>query len=424
MENPEVVLNQIVEAQVKKAVGERLSDDSLNQPDGSINAEKAAESAYHKMLVELEKPDSPIVEVKGLYQSLKEDLDGLDQRVTDIVKSTLAELDRNRTSEPDVVLEWKQITDVDRRGNFIELSIEDAIFRKMSSDPYLTKAITTYDSTPGARQGAMTPWQQMHERNPFRQFVSYLPMAGAGSFSLPVLTQADFADTANTSASIADALALTSATHNLATQTLKTAVTKIAGSEVPGIRDAVLSMIGMRAAAAHGKKCEGVIESSVESSSSGSFSSINTGTASSATDLGLPTAANIIGKLADLIAVLDTPYRDGIVIFCTRAFYAQLKKATTGTAGAWAYDPAMRAERYDGIPIIATSHIANATSATSQMVAFAGDLAAGITLAEGVPLRVEEYDETLPGSTTYFAQMHYLYVVTDRNAVVGMKTGT
>ena len=77
-------------------------------------------------------------------------------------------------------------------------------------------------------------------------------------------------------------------------------------------------------------------------------------------------------------AALDTPYASGGVYFCTRAFYAALKKATSGAGGAWAYDPSIRAERFDGTPIIATSHIADASSATAATVAFYGDLSLGV----------------------------------------------
>ena len=93
-------------------------------------------------------------------------------------------------------------------------------------------------------------------------------------------------DTSNTGVNIPDALAVTSATHTLMTQSMQTFASVLSESHVPGLRPVIQSMIGMKAANAHGANCAGVIEGSVEAASG--FSNVATGVASSSTKLGLP----------------------------------------------------------------------------------------------------------------------------------------
>ena len=405
--------DEILKSEIRKVVEATMME--FKSPDELTTAVTA------KVMAQLERPDSPLARVKGMQDSLKADLDGLSEMVKDEVVTHLDAIERNRPNDSvDIVNAWLKIEDgMSPKGFRIETTIEDAIAANKLMSRY-EKAITTYDATPGARQAALSPWQQMLERNPFRRFVTFFPAVGQATVTLPNLTQAAFVDTANASVSIADATAVSSSTHTLATQSLMTLVSRLSTSHVPGLREAVQSMIGMRAANAHGVKCAGIIEGSIEGA--GGFGNITTGVASSTTVLGLP--VNPPNRLADLKAALDTPYATGGVFFCTRAFYAALKKATSGTAGGWAWDPSLRAERYDGTPIIQTSHIEDATSAAATTVAWYGDLGLGVILAEALGLRIDEYTETNPGQLTYFAQMQYLYFISDTNSVVGMVTGT
>ena len=380
-----------------------------------------SEAVSTQVLAQLERPDSPLAQVKGLQDSLKKDIDGLEERVRSQVKTHLESLGVGREVKyVDKEGVWEKLTNSDRHGYYLDTTISDAIVANKVQSPEYVKAITTYDATPGARQGALSPWQQMLERNPFRDRVTYYGAAGEAAVTLPNLTQAEFVDTSNTGVNIPDALAVTSGTHTLMTQSMQTYASVLSEAQVPGLRAVIQSMIGMKAANAHGANCASVIEASIEASAG--FSKLTTGVASTTTKLGLP--ASPTDSLADLRAALDTPYAVAGYYFCTRAFYAALKKATSGAGGAWAYDPSIRAERFDGIPIVATSHIADATSAAATTVAFYGDLSQGIILAESVPLRVMEYTETRPGANTYFAQMQYLYIVADTNSVVGLVTGT
>ena len=403
---------EILKAEIGKVVEKALAD--------FTNSSDLSKTVSTELMAQLERPDSPLAQVKGLQASLKKDIDGLEERVRSEIKIYLEALEVNRpaSSPREITSTWKKLDN--GRGYELLTTVGEAMTANIRSDPEFTRSITTYDATPGARQGALSPWQQMLERNPFRQFVSYYGAAGEAAVTLPNLTQAEFVDTSNTGVNIPDALAVTSATHTLMTQSMQTFASVLSESHVPGLRPVIQSMIGMKAANAHGANCAGVIEGSVEAASG--FSNVATGVASSSTKLGLP--ASPTDSLADLKAALDTPYASGGVYFCTRAFYAALKKATSGAGGAWAYDPSIRAERFDGTPIIATSHIADASSATAATVAFYGDLSLGVILAESVPLRISEFTETRPGANTYFAQMQYLYIVADTNAVVGLVTGT
>ena len=402
---------EILKAEIGKVVEKALAD--------FTNSSDLSKTVSTELMAQLERPDSPLAQVKGLQASLKKDIDGLEERVRSEIKIYLEALEVKAAALPrEITSTWKQLDN--GRGYELLTTVGEAMTANLRSDPEYTRSITTYDETPGARQGALSPWQQMLERNPFRQFVSYYGAAGEAAVTLPNLTQAEFVDTSNTGVNIPDALAVTSATHTLMTQSMQTFASVLSESHVPGLRPVIQSMIGMKAANAHGANCAGVIEGSVEAASG--FSNVATGVASSSTKLGLP--ASPTDSLADLKAALDTPYASGGVYFCTRAFYAALKKATSGAGGAWAYDPSIRAERFDGTPIIATSHIADASSATAATVAFYGDLSLGVILAESVPLRISEFTETRPGANTYFAQMQYLYIVADTNAVVGLVTGT
>ena len=403
--------DETLKSEIRTAVNAALRDFK--------SSDELLKDVQTNIMKQLERPDSPLAQVKGMQESLKADLDGLSDMVKDVVNTHLDALERNRRDVPvDITHEWVKIED-GPKGYRLETTIEDAIAQRAMSSRY-QKAITTYDATPGARQAALSPWQQMLERNPFRNFVIYYPAVGQGTVTLPNLSQSNFVDTAHAGVNIPDGTGITSATHTLATQSLMTLVARLAGSQVPGLREAVQSMIGMKAANAHGHKCAGVIEGSIEAAAG--FGKVTTGVASSSTKLGLPLSPT--DALADLKAALDTPYSVGGVIFCTRAFYAQLKKATSGTGGAWAWDPALRAERFDGTPIITTSHIEDANSADATTVAFYGDLGQGVILAEALGLRIDEYSETNPGQMTFFAQMQYLYIINDTNSVVGLVTGT
>ena len=161
------------------------------------------------------------------------------------------------------------------------------------------------------------------------------------------------------------------------------------------------------------------LKTSAASSAAGSIQTITTGVNDA-----LPTATNIVGKLADLKAELGSPYRMGSRWQISRAVESLLHKAKTAAAGDWYFDPVNGIMKLLGYPVDINDHIDDGTGANEIAVYF-GNFRRGLILAEHRMLTIaNEYRETRPGACTFFSQGRTAGHVWDGAAVVALLEGT
>ena len=417
--------NQTPEEKLRGVVKEEVKEYFTDFKDtASEEIVKTVTDSIEKKAAE----DGGFDEIKASYEDIKSHFDKLPDTVKDEVNARLEAMNKlsKESKSASDFMTWENLEAIGGRKNRFSFEMP-GLETKEFQDYLERKSITTYDATPGGRQAAMAPWQLMYERNEFRPFVDYFPARGQTSVTLPEFTSASFGDTANTTAAKGGdetEVDVDPAVHILKSKTMQSSITNIAIETVPGLRSNMLAGITMRAGNKHGADCGAVVNASIKGANG--FAKLKSGVAAN-TNGGLPAKSgdgNIQDIIDDAIAMLDTPYANAadLVIFCTRKFRSRFRQSVTASNGSLVWDGAERLMRYDGIRLVPTMHIPDPAAANDPM-AWVCSLRYAVTLAEAVELRVEEYEETNPGSRTYFAQMIYQYIVRDTNALVGTVAG-
>ena len=115
---------------------------------------------------------------------------------------------------------------------------------------------------------------------------------------------------------------------------------------------------------------------------------------------GLPTAANVMGVMGDLMGVLDTPYEEAGVFYVSTALWLLLHKATAGNAE-FAYDPTRRINLLYGHPLKRLSGLDDGKTANDVSAVFMAPMRA-VILALSDNVNTRTYIKTA-GMTNIFS---------------------
>lgn len=280
------------------------------------------------------------------------------------------------------------------------------MIQKASVEVLFTKAYTANENVAGGSTGVLPVYGTQSAANPFRSLGTVFPTMGT-SFLLPVASGIAFAREGSQPADGRNAGgSLASTEVQLRTWTSENAYSLSSLQDVPGLDGVVVSLIMQEAA-----KTEA--QDAVAALKAGAFTSINTGVAAN-----LPADNKIVAKLADLVTSLDEAYLANARFVLSRAVYGKLHKADNNGL---AFDPANGITTLFGFPITISGYVEAGTSANHKSAYF-GDFAKGLVIASSEGVSVSRFDQTKPGSLTYYSQFRGKATAWDTSALVALKT--
>ena len=128
-----------------------------------------------------------------------------------------------------------------------------------------------------------------------------------------------------------------------------------------------------------------------------------------------------IDAWTELMASLDSAYRESAKWVMSRAAYANLRSLTAGTSGDFAFDPVLGKQTFLGYEIVINDHFDDGDAAGDNAVYF-GDWAAGTIIVSRKELQISRHEDTVPGAMYYYGNMRSRGVVWDSNALVRFNT--
>ena len=412
---------ELVKTTVIDAMGAFITKDDL-----AGEVEKSFDDKFKLSDAQLKEAGIDVEAIKLLQDNSEK----VPELVTKEVETQLKAMEErlgNPRGDDSTLYKWNESGSGDRKGNLFEGTVASMAdirrVKELADRMEALKAITSFDSTPGARQTAIPPTYSLVEMDPFRRFMDVWPIDGA-TFTVPDLSNAKFRKRARKQDDPGDGLAIESDQYAVENYALRTDITDAAAEDVPMLREKIIEMVGMEASATCGAEVASVILASILNNGAGTFGKapFKTGVASSNANPGLPSEDDAIKVLAKLQEALTTPYQAGASYFVNQGLYATLVTAIGTKGGQLNWDGNMQLMRFNGIPIVTTSHIPQAAAA-NQCIAFYGNLFRATYLAERRTIQISEYTETEPGSLTYYASMRFRPVLKDHQALVGLMTG-
>ena len=327
--------------------------------------------------------------------------------IADRVKAAIAALPFGpRTVE---TVEWKERTD-GKNGGICSM--------KLPRVKYHLDA----EAVAGGRQDAIDAWTALVQGNPLRDLVMVVQLMG-GTATLPNISAIAFANEANlpsgwprAGAATTGALANTDIT--LKNYVAETYVSNAAMQDVPGLREVIQFEMMQQWGNTQGAQLIAAAKASVRSSGTGTFAAVTSGVNDA-----VPTDATVLGKIIDMIAEVEAAYLMGASFQIGRKLHSSLLKATSGSGGEYAFEPALGIRTIEGYPVRLNDH-ADASGANTVFGYF-GNWRRGMILGEHASLIIaDEYYETRPGAVTFFGQGRTVGVVRDGKAVSGLLEGT
>lgn len=276
-----------------------------------------------------------------------------------------------------------------------------------------TKAFPGTGSTAqvtGSRTDMQRLYHQMQQRNPFRMISTIMPTS-AGSVNLPEVTSISAAventvpNNAPTGTPGGNVASVNVLPQNWVS---RNQFSDQAVEDLPGLDSMIASFMAQAIARAEAADMVSQLDGNA------GVAEVNTGVAAN-----LPTS---IGPWTDLMAALDSAYRDSAMWVMSRNAYAHLRQTTQGGTGSdLLFDPATGKPTFLGYPILINDHLDDGTTAGDNAVYF-GDFAAGTVIVSRKSMNISRHEDTVPGAMYYYGNMRSRGVVWDANAIVRFNT--
>ena len=364
---------------------------------GAVEA-KADTAALEAVKSAVEAMEIPSIE--GLAKS--EELEAAKAESAEL-KTKFEELEAVVKAAPAIVKsEEKSMDDMLKFDNYEGITGKASInFEKAFTGTGTTAQVT------GAPTDMMRLYHQMQQRNPMRGVSTMMPIS-AGSVELPQVT-------AITAASEATLTTLpANPGGNLASVNVRpqnwvsrSQYTDQSIEDLPGLDQMVASFMAQAIARAEAADM-------VAQLNAATISEVNTGVAT-----GNPTSIN---AYADLVAGLDSAYKDGGKFVMSRRAASDLRKInTSSTGGDLVIDPSSGMLQLWGYDVVINDHFNDGTTAGDNSVYF-GDFQAGTVIVSRKELNLSRHEDTVPGAMYYYGNMRSRGVVWDANALVRFNT--
>lgn len=296
------------------------------------------------------------------------------------------------------------VTGATMETKFDDISYEGATLKGQ----VYTKAEFDNTDVPGGRVNTNAPFYTLQQANPFRGRGALIPAGGAGVIKLPSINSISWASEA-AQPSAARTAGGSSDSKNV---TIETWVSENAWSvanlqDVPSMDAEIAGLMAAQLGLAEASDAVAVMKAA-----SGLGNAVTTGVAA-----GLPTPANVVGKLIDMKTGLGASYQNG-AYFLSRALYGVLAQSNNNGLN---YDVASGVERLFGSELV----IVDALEATAagNLVGVFMDAGRGLALCSSSEMTIGRYDQTRPGAMTYFGHARFKNAVWDNASVATLKVG-
>ena len=275
--------------------------------------------------------------------------------------------------------------------------------------------ITEEQNIPGAAVASTRPWYERVAGDPFAAFAQQLP-ATAGTVKDVKLDQVEFtAENALPDRGARDAKGgSTGVDHVLKNAVLEVAVSHSAEEDISGTIAMYQNIYRLAWNRYRGKETAAVCKAAVKA---GTGLDVATGVANK-----LPTAANVVGVLAKMPALLGDHLMDpmdSVAWVVHPELYALMISANSS---GFAFDQRMGLETFQGYPIVMSTHLDDGLT-DGEVSGYIAWWEGAVIQAQRGDLMIEQYRATRPGATTLFAQSRFLPYVVNPKAIVGLQTG-
>ena len=373
--------NQVETKSAEDMVVEKFDAIVEEKTVGLVSEEKAAEMVASAVAEVKEASAAELTELKGAIEKLEADV-----------------------SAPAIIKEG------DSKMQFEKQFVDEMgeVFAKKFD--VITKRVGDNTDVAGGRVTGQGPYWSMIQADPLRLAATTIPAGGSGVVKLPSIAGISWASEAAQPAA-SRTPGGTSVSKNVIIETwVSENEYSLANLEdVPSMDAAIAGLMADELQEASADDAVAVLKAATVPSGH----SLTTGVAS-----GLPTAANVVGRLTDMVTPLSSRYASGGAYYISRAMYATLKQSNNNGLN---YDAAAGVERLNGYPVIVVDQLE--AVAAGNLVALFGDMGRGLAHCSSQNMTIGRFDQTRPGSMTYFGRARFKFGQWDENALTRMTVG-
>ena len=353
---------------------------------GLISEEKAQEMINSAV----EAKSDEIADLKKASEEMKESL--LDIEAKASTPATMTKGDNNMAIE------------------FKEMTLDNGSVVKGQAFNIVQKRVGGNEDVAGGRVDSNMPFFTLEQANPYRPLASVLPASG-GVIKLPSIAGISWA-----SESAQPAAARTpggsSASKNVIIETwVSENEYSLANLEdVPGMDGVITGLMSEQLGVAEADDAVAVMKAAT-----GLGAAITTGVAT-----GLPAADDVIDVMESMVSGLGSSYSSGGTFAVSRALFGAIQ--TSADANALNFDPRTGISTLFGRPIM-TIDALEGDGTDGNLVATFGLHSRGLALCTAASMQIGRYDQTRPGSMTYFGRTRFKNAIWDPSAISTLKVG-
>ena len=278
------------------------------------------------------------------------------------------------------------------------------------------KSVSTNDLTPGYRVETIAPFFDLQAGNPLYPYQTNRQV-NSGSFKVPETGTVTFSEEASLPSSRTVQGSVASKDVNIKTVTCMVGMAEPAGDDVTGLRMSLESVIYQAAANKHGIDAATLVIDGVHpASGTPPITNVTTGVAAT-----LPTDANLVAKLSEMVKTIGTEYRPQCVWLISKAVEARINAHEKSSGAGFSKDIANGFMRLLGYPVVVSDHMQDGDTANDVSIVF-GNFGRGLLCGDRETLMLSEHPDTFPGRVTWFGRMRYAYTLWDTLGLVGMIT--
>ncbi len=275
-----------------------------------------------------------------------------------------------------------------------------------------TKSVTDNTDIAGGRVNTRDPWFKREQMNVLRNYSTVLPSSGAGVYKLPNLSGISWASEAsapvNTPRTPGGTLADTSIT--VLTWVSENQANNVSLQDVPGMDGAMVGLMAAQLGTTEAADAVAVIKA---------FDFDNARETTTGVATGFPTTANVFGKTIDMITGVEASYRTNARFFMSRGYFSAVTQSNNTGIN---FNPVTGLNTIAGYDVILVDALEDA-SVDGNLTAVFGDMAMGLALVSSESMNISRYEQTRPGSMTYFGEARFKHGIWDTNALSTMKIG-
>ena len=350
-------------------------------------------------------------ELKGMETDIINKVNNMEG---DLVAKIMSQMEQANDAK---VFEWSEFEEISQGkfGKTLSWSRKELAEAMAKSPMLFGKDYAGSEAVAGGVQTALAAYQNLVAGNPLRPFQTVLSVSG-GTVTIPRLFDIAF----NNEAAVPANRTKQGNVGDGAAQTIKNWTAEGVFSE-PVIEDVPMldQVIELEYMQQYGRKqgeeAAAVIKTSVNAAGrGGAFARVPTGLQAA-----LPTAENIIAKMADLKAAIGSPYLPGAIYVASKELEARI--ITGNASNIYAFDIPRGITTLFGYPLVRFDY-ADSGGAANDVSGYFGNFRRGLYLCERTSLELNRYMETNPGSVTYFGRGRFSQFKVDGSAVAGLAT--